>query len=96
MPDKQKKHTGIGPTPHIPDPSKFDYQNSLKLDPEVKCVTVGFDVHINYPKLVMATSYAYKNSDCLFVATNDDAQFPSGEEKRITIPGYFNINTFLL
>jgi hypothetical protein len=42
----------------------------------------------------MATSYAYKNGNCLFVATNDDAQFPTGEEKRITIPGYFNIKTY--
>jgi len=60
----------------------------LQLDPDVKCVTVGFDVHINYPKLVMATSYAYKNNNCIFIATNDDAQFPTGDEKRITIPGF--------
>ena len=60
------KHFGIGPTPHIPDPSKYDFKNSLELDPDVKCVAVGFDMHINYPKLVAATSYGFKNENCLF------------------------------
>jgi phosphoglycolate phosphatase len=81
-------HIGIGDTSRdIPDPAKFDYVKSVKLDPDVKCVVVGFDYYFNYPKMVIATSYA-SNPDCLFIATNDDAQFPSGiENNPIVIPG---------
>jgi ribonucleotide monophosphatase NagD (HAD superfamily) len=57
------------------------------LDPEVQCVAVGFDHHFNYPKMVEATSYAYKNESCLFVATNDDAVFPSSGSNKVVIPG---------
>ena len=81
------RHIGIGSnTKQIPDPAAFDYMNSLELDSEVKCVTVGFDIHFNYPKIVTATSYAHKNPECLFIATNDDAQFPT-ESTKVVIPG---------
>lgn len=80
-------HIGIGPNHHeIPDPANFDYAKLVKLDPKVKCVVVGFDHYFNYPKMVMATSYAHKNEECLFIATNDDAQFPTGTSN-IIIPG---------
>lgn len=81
------RHIGIGSNFHeIPDPARFDYIKSLELDPEVKCVVVGFDHYFNYPKMVLATSYAHKNENCIFIATNDDAQFPTPESK-IIIPG---------
>ena len=87
--DKQNiKHFGVGPnSERFKDISSFDYVKSISLDEEVKCVAVGFDHHFNYPKMIEATSYAYKNTNCLFVATNDDAVFPSGSDSKIVIPG---------
>jgi len=82
------RHVGIGPTHFkIPDPANYDYVNQLKLDDEVKAVAVGFDHHFNYPKMIEATSYAYNDPDCLFVATNDDAMFPSNGSSKICVPG---------
>ena len=72
------KHYGVGSNlSEIPDPGSYNYEKEVKLDPTFKCVFAGFDYYFNYPKLVKATSYAYNKSDCLFIATNDDAQFPS-------------------
>ena len=34
-----------------------------------------------------ATSYAHKAPGCLFIATNDDAVFPTGLASPISIPG---------
>jgi HAD superfamily hydrolase (TIGR01450 family) len=85
------RHTGIGSTAQaIPDPGAYDYQAKTTLDGEVKCVVAGFDSYFNYPKMVQAASYAFDNPDCLFVATNDDAQFPSNNKDnphRVVIPG---------
>ena len=82
------KHFGIGSNSHeFADPGNFDYKNNIQLDPEVKCVVVGFDHYLNFPKMVLATSYAHKNPGCLFIATNDDAQFPTGDESKCVIPG---------
>lgn len=83
------KYTGIGNTLNeIPDPAAYNYVNNFKLDPDVKCVVVGFDYYFNYPKMVLGTSYATSVADCLFIATNDDAQFPSGQaDNPIVIPG---------
>jgi HAD superfamily hydrolase (TIGR01450 family) len=84
------KHTGIGPTEHVSDPGTYDYSGKTTLDPEVKCVVAGFDSYFNYPKMVQAASYAFENHECLFVATNDDAQFPSSNKSnphRVVIPG---------
>ena len=81
-------HFGIGPnTDQFADPGNFDYKNKVKLDPEVKCVVVGFDHYFNFPKMLLATSYAQKNPGCLFIATNDDAVFPTGEDSAIVVPG---------
>jgi phosphoglycolate/pyridoxal phosphate phosphatase family enzyme len=81
-------HIGIGNTVDlINDPAKCDYQQVIKLDPRVKCVVVGFDYYFNYPKLVTATSYAYNNPECLFIATNGDALYPSGQNSSVVIPG---------
>lgn len=80
-------HTGIGPTSHhIPDPSVYNFKKELELDPKVKCVAVGFDYHFSYPKMLIATTYAYQ-SGCMFIATNEDAVFPSGPESNVVVPG---------
>lgn len=81
------KYTGIGCNRHIyPDPAKHNYK-TIELDPEVKCVTVGFDYYFNYPKMVEATTYACKVPNCLFIATNDDQVLPTGPESPVVIPG---------
>lgn len=82
-------HIGIGDTRNeIPDPARFDYNRLIQLDPSVKCVVVGFDYYFNYPKMLTATSYARQNPDCMLIATNDDARFPSSSDK--VIPGTGN------
>jgi phosphoglycolate phosphatase len=91
------QHYGVGPTQHdIPDPASFDYINNIKLDPSVKCVVAGFDHYFNYPKIVKATSYAFNNPDVLFIATNDDAQFPFNNKlnSKTIIPGTGKIDHF--
>lgn len=79
------RHIGIGPT-IVNDPGSFNYLKDLSIDPEVKCVVVGFDHYFSYPKMVLGTTYAVKNPGCLFVATNDDAVFPDPNSK-IVVPG---------
>jgi len=82
------KHTGIGPnSDEFPDPAKYNYRRDLKLDPEVKCVAVGFDHYFNFPKIVIGTSYVEKVPGCLFICTNDDAMLPTGPDCQAVIPG---------
>jgi HAD superfamily hydrolase (TIGR01450 family) len=82
------RHVGIGPTTdEFPDPARVNYKKVIKLDPDVKCVTVAFDYYISYPKMVIATSYAHNNPECQFIATNDDAVFPDGGGSKVVIPG---------
>jgi 4-nitrophenyl phosphatase len=40
-------------------------------------VLVGFDASINYRKLSHAFRYLHSNPECVFLATNDDATYPS-------------------
>ena len=56
------------------------------MDPEVKCVTVGFDFYFNYPKLVTGTTYVEKH-DCIFICTNDDGTLPTEAGSKVVIPG---------
>ncbi|KAI0220478.1 Glycerol-3-phosphate phosphatase [Lamellibrachia satsuma] len=55
----------------------------LPLDPEVKCVVVGFDRDFNYVKLCRATAYL-RRKGCIFVATNTDTGLPMNDR---FIPG---------
>ncbi|XP_042902635.1 glycerol-3-phosphate phosphatase isoform X2 [Parasteatoda tepidariorum] len=77
------EHLPIGPDP-VPE-EWIPWTHSLKLDPEVGAVVVGFDHHVSYPKLTKAASYV-RNPDTLFIATNRDEQFPSGNTG-LTMPG---------
>lgn len=82
------RHIGIGPNSNeFPDPAKYEYKKDLKLDPEVKCVAVGFDHYFNLPKMVLGTSYVHKNPGCKFICTNDDASLPTGPESNLVFPG---------
>ncbi|KAL5007121.1 hypothetical protein ScPMuIL_015927 [Solemya velum] len=76
-------HTGTEPDPP-PECFKLKELMQTELDPEIKCVLVGFDINISYMKLIKASSYA-KKKDCLFLATNDDPFLPLKGD--IVIPG---------
>ncbi|CAL1535743.1 unnamed protein product [Lymnaea stagnalis] len=78
------KYFGTGPDP-LKGTSYQEWLTEIQLDPEVKCVVVGFDPHINYMKMMRAASYL-TNPECLYVATNEDGSLPV-KEKNICIPG---------
>ncbi|XP_059157934.1 glycerol-3-phosphate phosphatase-like isoform X2 [Physella acuta] len=84
---KELQNAGINYTGTGPDVlnGKLSDWLSMKLDPTVKCVVVGFDPHISYMKIMKAASYL-TNPDCLYVATNEDGSLPV-KEKNICIPG---------
>ncbi len=83
------RHIGIGTnSDEFPDPSTFNYRRDLKLDPEVKCVVIGLDLHFNFPKIVCATTYVERDPEnCLFICTNDDASLPVDKKSAAVIPG---------
>ncbi|KAL7673197.1 hypothetical protein ACOME3_008065 [Neoechinorhynchus agilis] len=74
---------GAGPDPFPP----IDYGSiKVDLDNEVGCVVVGFDRHVSLLKILKASSYA-KRKGCLFIAANDDANFPGEEGNDLVYPG---------
>ena len=54
----------------------FD-SSSFKPDPSVGAVLCGLDTSINYTKLSKAFTYLTLNSECLFLATNEDSTYPA-------------------
>ncbi|KFD49075.1 hypothetical protein M513_10017 [Trichuris suis] len=78
-------HFGIGPDYSENHTFVDDQSVSVELENDVFAVLVGFDRYICYNKMVKAVSYL-RNEKCLFLATNDDAFFPS-ENSRIALPG---------
>lgn len=80
---------GIRSTGYGPDEMKTDYLTYMKehenLDENIGAVVVGFDEHFSYGKLVKATSYL-ENPECLFIATNADAQ-KLVNSRNIIVPG---------
>ncbi|XP_076471925.1 glycerol-3-phosphate phosphatase-like isoform X2 [Babylonia areolata] len=76
------RHTGTGPDPIVG--SLTEWVN-MEFDPEVKCVLVGFDLNINYMKIMKAASYL-QNPDCLFLGTNEDSYLPAVNSKT-RVPG---------
>lgn len=78
------EHFGVGPDPHTAG-SLGELVGSLKLDPEVKAVVVGFDEHFSYPKMLKAASYLGQQG-CTFLATNTDERFPIAD-RGVVVPG---------
>ncbi len=62
-------HTGLDSTYYE---SIDDLKNRFVIDSGVKCVAIGLDFHFSFSKMVIGATYALQ-SDCLFLATNDDA-----------------------
>ncbi|TPX59227.1 hypothetical protein PhCBS80983_g02619 [Powellomyces hirtus] len=56
----------------------MDEMATIKPDPEIGAVLLGFDLDINYKKLAKAFTYLHHNKDCHFLATNSDLTFPAG------------------
>ncbi|XP_067656226.1 glycerol-3-phosphate phosphatase-like [Haliotis asinina] len=77
------RHTGIGPDQEMID-GFYPEWLTMKLDPEVNCVMIGFDKYLSYPKILKASSYL-KKQDTIFLATNEDSNLPAKGE--IVIPG---------
>ncbi|XP_077995078.1 glycerol-3-phosphate phosphatase-like [Glandiceps talaboti] len=75
-------YTGTGPD--YGRAYDFEEWAALPIDPEVKAVLVGFDVHISYHKLIKAATYL-NNPACEFVATNEDLQYPY--DSTVIFPG---------
>ena len=50
-------------------------------------MVVGFDREFNFMKLIKACSYLHK-PDCLFIATNEDANLPIKSDT-IVVPGKY-------
>ena len=67
-------HTGLGDGATEEDVDE-QYIVDMELDPEIKCVVVGFDFGINYLKLAKAACYLGQPG-CRFFATNTDAVLP--------------------
>ncbi|XP_052064764.1 glycerol-3-phosphate phosphatase-like isoform X2 [Mytilus californianus] len=78
------KHFGIGPDEVPGTFEQIGIPQHITLDPEVSCVLVGFDPHINYMKMTKAASYIRKNGT-LFVATNEDTHLPLAGD--LVVPG---------
>ncbi|XP_065835361.1 glycerol-3-phosphate phosphatase-like isoform X2 [Oscarella lobularis] len=78
-------YIGTGPDPVSGDGYRLDEWAKCPLDPEVKCVLVGFDEHFSFIKMLKAASYL-RNPDCIFIGTNEDSQLPL-KNNQITIPG---------
>ncbi|KAK6191961.1 hypothetical protein SNE40_003526 [Patella caerulea] len=85
------RHIGIGPDEMVNDDDNMNNSSRVEewlktqLDPEVNCVFVGFDAHINYIKILKAASYLQREN-CLFLGTNEDGHYPT-QDSDIVIPG---------
>ncbi|ORY05236.1 2-phosphoglycolate phosphatase [Basidiobolus meristosporus CBS 931.73] len=60
------------------DPINFDILHTIKPNPEIGAVVMGFDVELTYRKYARAFTYLYHNPECVFIATNEDATYPIG------------------
>ena len=51
---------------------------SIKPDPSIGAVLLGFDLNINYKKYAKAFTYLHHDENVHFLATNSDLTFPAG------------------
>ncbi|KAJ3160025.1 hypothetical protein HDU86_001290 [Geranomyces michiganensis] len=56
----------------------MDEMATIKPDPRVGAVLLGFDLDINYKKYAKAFTYLHADKNCHFLATNSDLTFPAG------------------
>ncbi|GMR56610.1 hypothetical protein PMAYCL1PPCAC_26805, partial [Pristionchus mayeri] len=76
---------GFGPEPEDnSDGSAFMFDIDLEIPvDEVGAVVVGYEKHFDYHKLMKAANYL-QESDCLFIATNEDETCPGPNPSFIT------------
>ncbi|KAJ3052063.1 hypothetical protein HK097_006949 [Rhizophlyctis rosea] len=65
---------------------------SIKPDPSIGAVLLGFDLNINYKKLAKAFTYLHHDEGVHFLATNSDLTFPAGGT---VYPGGFGTGALL-
>eukprot|EP00386_Alphamonas_edax_P006039 GDKI01019671.1.p1 GENE.GDKI01019671.1~~GDKI01019671.1.p1 ORF type:complete len:386 (+),score=90.61 GDKI01019671.1:82-1239(+) len=79
----------IDPTPHH---TKFPYPNQMAKEDvpsDIKAVVMGFDPLVNYYKIAYAGIALHQNPDALFIVTNRDRHYPSGNGRRLPGTGAF-------
>ncbi|RDD39834.1 Glycerol-3-phosphate phosphatase [Trichoplax sp. H2] len=84
-------HTGTGPDPFHGNLDTCI--GSVSLDDDIGAVVQGLDIHVNYMKMIKATSYLAKES-CLLIVTNEDDRLPV-RGSNIVIPGTGSIGAIL-
>jgi len=52
---------------------------NFTLDPDVAAVVCGLDTQMTYTKISKAFQYLTRNTDCQFIATNEDSTYPSAD-----------------
>jgi len=77
------KYRGIEEHAYIPV-NIDDVATHTEVDPEVGAIVVGLDPKITYPKLAIAHQHLITDKNCLFLATNMDANLPVHGK---TLPG---------
>ena len=83
------RHVGLGPDNNDPDLPYYDYNKIIKLDPEVKCVIVGFDHHLSLVKLSYVSSYLCDDSVLYFAP--DTFHSVKLVDSKVMLPGNLGI-----
>jgi len=72
------RHIGTGPDSDVVE--DMEKAKTMKTNPEVKCVVVGYDKHFSYTKMTRAASYL-QQPDCHFIGTNIDSGMSMGHDR---------------
>ncbi|OQR79250.1 phosphoglycolate phosphatase-like [Tropilaelaps mercedesae] len=84
---KELEAAGLRCNPAGPEPCDGHHNSwlSMKMDPDVEAVVIGFDYHFSMAKICRAITYLQKPG-CQFVATESDARVANVERTGIVLP----------